>query len=122
MTEVEKRVEEYINCTFIPHPSGARWFTDYEMKEMAIEIAQQETELLSKHILELQADKGNLIDELTKKADTNHSLVEQMAKQNEQLEQAKEIIEKLMYTPRSCLAWYCLCDKAKQFIKENKND
>lgn len=35
-----------------------------------------------------------------------------------QLEQAKEIIEKLMYTPRSCFPWYCLFNKAKQFLKE----
>jgi len=35
-----------------------------------------------------------------------------------QLIKAKEIIEKLMYTPRGCIAWYCLCDKAKQFLKE----
>ncbi len=33
------------------------------------------------------------------------------------LQKAKEIIEKLMYTSRGCIAWYCLCDKAKQFLK-----
>lgn len=31
---------------------------------------------------------------------------------------AKEIIKQLMYASRDCIAWYCLCDKAKQFLKE----
>jgi len=35
-----------------------------------------------------------------------------------QLEQAKEIIKQLMYTPKDCIAWYCLCDKAEQFLKD----
>lgn len=38
--------------------------------------------------------------------------------EREQLEQAKEIIKQLMYASRDCIAWYCLCDKAKQFLKE----
>ena len=36
----------------------------------------------------------------------------------DQLTKAKEIIKQLMYASRDCIAWYCLCDKAKQFLKE----
>lgn len=45
----------------------------------------------------------------------NNELAERLAK-------AKEIIKQLMYTPRECIAWYCLCDKAKQFLKEIKEN
>ena len=38
--------------------------------------------------------------------------------QKKQLTKAKEIIKQLMYASRDCIAWYCLCDKAKQFLKE----
>lgn len=37
---------------------------------------------------------------------------------NEQLTEAKDIIKKLMYSPRECIYWYALCNKAKQFLKE----
>lgn len=37
---------------------------------------------------------------------------------DDQLTKAKEIIKQLMYASRDCIAWYCLCDKAKQFLKE----
>lgn len=37
---------------------------------------------------------------------------------NKQLTKAKEIIRQLMYASRDCIAWYCLCDKARQFLKE----
>lgn len=40
----------------------------------------------------------------------------------EQLTKAKKIIKQLMYAARDCIAWYCLCDKAKQFLKEIENE
>ena len=69
----------------------------------------------------MQKDKGQLIDELTKKADTNHTLVEQMAEQNEQLEQAKKIIKTLaddlsMYSGN----YQKEILESKQFLKENE--
>lgn len=82
---------------------------------------QQENNRLAQHIVELQKDKGQLIDELTKKADTNHSLVEQMAGQNEQLEQAKEIIKELLIiriSPNADLVNNQTIYKAEQFLKE----
>ena len=70
----------------------------------------------------LQKENAELKSELTNKADTNHSLVEQMAEQNEQLEHAKEHIRTLI----SCLIdWvqegdkdYCYIADAEQFLKE----
>ncbi|MBR6135570.1 MAG: hypothetical protein IKQ22_03700 [Clostridia bacterium] len=36
----------------------------------------------------------------------------------EHLTKAKELIKQLMHASRDCIAWYCLCDKAAQFLKE----
>ncbi len=54
---------------------------------------KEQIDLLSKRVRELQKQNGELTDELAKKADTNHQLVEQMAKlseKNAELKQAKE--------------------------------
>ena len=40
------------------------------------------------------------------------------SKASDKLTKAKEIIKQLMYASRDCIAWYCLCDKAKQFLEE----
>ena len=71
-------------------------FTDKEsLTDLLVEFATEETDLLSQHIIELQADKGRLTDELT---------------------EAKEIIHKVCYE----FGFYDkdLMEKAKQFLKE----
>lgn len=76
--------------------------------------------ILAQHIIELQKDKGNLIDELTKKADTNHSLVEQMAEQNERLELAKKIIKECLRNMQDDTGdMKPIIEQAEQFLKEN---
>lgn len=42
----------------------------------------------------------------------------QISELKEELTKATKIIKQLMYASRDCIAWYCLCDKAKQYIKE----
>lgn len=72
-------------------------------------------------------NQNKKLQELYEKADENwwnvqntiKELQEQIEKMETENKQAKEIIKKLMYTSRGCIAWYCLCDKAKQFLKEN---
>ena len=49
----------------------------------------------AEQIRALQKHNGELTDELTKKADTNHQLVEQMAKLSEENAELKEQIEKM---------------------------
>ena len=62
-----------------------------------------------------------LEEEIRKKADTNHSLVEQMAEQNEQLEQSKEIIKKFIQWNYGCCDipdYKEIVKQAEQFLKE----
>lgn len=62
-----------------------------------------------------------LEEEIRKKADTNHSLVEQMAEQNEQLEQSKEIIKKFIQWNYGCCDipdYKKIVKQAEQFLKE----
>ena len=63
--------------------------------------------LLGERCVQLLKDKGQLIDELTKKADTNHSLVEQMA----DLESNFRICEQNADT------YYDQLTKAKELLK-----
>ena len=59
MTDLEKRAEEYI-CEF--------WFdtstsvTKSTVKELLIEFTQSETELVSRHLIEMQKTNGALTD------------------------------------------------------------
>lgn len=59
MTDLEKRAGEYLK---------EKWGTSEmlilggDARKVLVEFAQSETELLSKHILDLQKDKGNLTD------------------------------------------------------------
>lgn len=52
--------------------------------------------LACRRIVELQADKGRLTDELTDKSGSIYQLTEQLAEQEEQLVKAKEIIREYM--------------------------
>ena len=95
-----------------------------KLKEKLKTVADKDLSFVAKFDA-LEKENAELKSELTKKADTNHSLVEQMAdlesknaELNDQLAKAKEIIKQLMYASRDCIAWYCLCDKANKFIKE----
>lgn len=51
--------------------------------EDAVKFYEKQQKIDALHILEIQKQNGELTDELTKKADTNHQLVEQMAELNE---------------------------------------
>lgn len=87
-------------------------------------LAEQETKLLSEHILELQADKGRLIDEITDKSGSIYQLTEQLAEQDEQLVKAKEIIKEFMQMEGCVLRTHYgavyneLIHKAEAFLKE----
>ena len=87
MTELEKRAKEYAKT----------WFNDGKtISESLVEFAQQETEILSKHILELQADKGRLTDE-NKRLQLNEQLAINNSKLFlEQLTKAKGLLKNWM--------------------------
>ena len=129
----EKRVKEWIEYAKKEYGWENAQYDLFEepMFELCVQVAtlatkelQEENERLVKHILELQADKGRLTDELTKKSNTNHQFVEQLAEQNEQLIEAKEIIRELVRAVEhsySVLNWQrppIIKDKAEVFLKE----
>ena len=60
----------------------------------------------------------NLALELSEIEKQVNGLISENIEYKKQLTKAKEIIKQLMYASRDCIAWYCLCDKAKQFLKE----
>ena len=106
---LEQRAEEYIKNNFVEHSPKEKCFTDYEMKEIAIEIATEETKLLSEHILELQKDKGKLIDE-NKEAREIIKEFSDFANLNVEYnpEHPQEHTDK----------WNKLCERAEQFLGE----
>ena len=69
-------------------------------------------EQLEKENAELKADNS----EWEKASDKWKNLYDST---NEQLTEARDIIKKLMHSPRECIYWYALCNKAKQFLKDN---
>ena len=107
----------------------------YDIFCYGIELMEQENDRLAKHILELQKDKGSLIDENNRLLDVINNqdvTIADLEKQQnfrtqyyegqkckEQLEQARKIIKELMYTPTGCIAYYEVYKQAEQFIKES---
>ena len=105
---------------------------DIEIKELRDNYEQFKASAIPE-IKRLQKENTELKSELTKKADTNHSLVEQMAEQNEKLEEAKDIISELVKNSpdtysgtnievqqRKMFAFQNATLKAEQFLKENE--
>ena len=104
---------------------------DIKIKELEQKLEQTEKDLADYQfnyptIKELEKENEQLRNNgFTVSAMTEQQLKvaiekgEQLEKENAELkEKAKEIIKQLMYASRDCIAWYCLCDKAKQFLKE----
>ena len=84
------------------------------------EPREKQIQIDAEQILALQRQKGELTDELTKKSDTNHQLVEQLAERNEKLIKAKELIENIIRVTWG-EGWNYSLDwkvKAEQFLKE----
>ena len=63
--------------------------------EDAVKFYEKQQKIDALHIMELQKQKGELTDELTKKSDTNHQLVEQLAKLNERCSELEAQIDKM---------------------------
>lgn len=131
MTDLEKRAEEMFNKMITSYLRDCGRNRDYA-REIAIksvvDFAQQETKLLSQHILDLQADKGRLTDE-NKRLQLNEQLAINNSKLFlEQLTEAKDIIRELLentpvpevYSDGSCedKKLLELIAKAEAFLKE----
>ena len=116
MTDLEKRAEEYLQAKW---GTGEMLILGGDARKVLAEFAEQETDRLSKHILELQADKGRLTDEVDtlklqiselinqrqywkdSSFDWRHKffkkgLVKRLVKKDKQLNKAKEIIRELL--------------------------
>ena len=86
-------------------PSGCT--EDYKIRrafEMGKQTRERQIEIDAEQIRALQKQKGELTDELTKKSDTNHQLVEQLAKLNERCSELEAQIEK-MKCCYNCSKW-----------------
>ena len=79
MTDLEKRADEYADKRAIAYNMPKRSFVIPLLKIAYKTGATQETALLSQHILELQKDKGELIDKV-------RDLEEKLANADYQLE------------------------------------
>lgn len=89
--DIQKEIEKYFTESTGFGRDKIRNFMDIVNK--ALKQKGEQIKELGERCNQLLKDKGNLIDELTKKADTNHSLVEQMAdleSENAELKKWKE--------------------------------
>lgn len=97
MTDLEKRVKEYVETKGKEH---FRKFFNEELsmadllKKCCVEFAQSETALLSKHILELQTTNGALTDR-----------VNELEKENKSLESIKNIYIGDLLKAKELLKW-----------------
>ena len=64
MNELEKHVDEYIAKKHLKRLYNENTVAFKELKKSLMEFAEQQTQYLSEHILELINDKGRLTDEL----------------------------------------------------------
>ena len=117
MTDLERRVEEYMKNHFCKKVDKEYMYMieecekgerirclEYEVrKEMIVDFAQQETDILSKHIVELQKDKGILNDEVNimqqRFIDTSNGWRDKCKQLEDQLTEAKEIIRTFLNIP-----------------------
>lgn len=116
MADIKDRAREYLAKNSEYSEVYEEFFVAVDTMTAMIEFAEQETKLLSKHILELQADKGRLTDRVKdlekENAELKHIIatlrqekdnvsmhakaMEVVAKtRSDQLTKAKEIIKKL---------------------------
>ena len=77
-----------------------------QIKQMLVDFTEQETKLLSEHIVELQADKGRLVDENRKAREIIKRLHDCLL-QDDSDEETRYYIIKYM-------------TEAEQFLKENE--
>ena len=135
---LEQRAEKYLESEAYPYSlssctlcdvknwggkeSKDRYYSEPKIIGFLTKFAEQETELLLKHILELQKDKGRLTDE-NKRLQLNERLAINNSKLFlEQITEAKEIIREFMRITEMIEGFepdYSeLIDKAEVFLKE----
>ena len=100
MTELEKRAKQFTEEWKLKYEEASRdgyypslWV---HLENLCTTFAQQETKLLSQHILDLQADKGILTDELNTCQELLGKEKVKNVEQSLKLTEAKEIIRELL--------------------------
>ena len=66
MTDLEKRAEEYAIKVAEKNVMPKDCFAEHLIRQAYLDATKAETALLSQHILDLQKDKGELIDKVKK--------------------------------------------------------
>lgn len=101
-----------------------------DIKEAYIKGAEpreKQIQIDAEQIRALQKQNGELQDELTKKADTNHQLVEQLAKVSEENAELKKSLHGIVYMATSGLhvknqiAFDRCIAEAEKLLKEGEN-
>ena len=107
--ELEKEAEDkagiYFNNLEVDHGNVSdNRFSGYDVfvayKKGALDSAEpreKQIQIDAEQIRALQKQNGELTDELTKKANTNHQLIEQMAELNERCSELEAQIEKVKH-------------------------
>ena len=111
LAEIEKQVSALISENINLKKENKELTEQNTSLLTSVENLNKSVQELEKKNVELKAD--NL--EWEKASDKWKNLYDST---NEQLTEAKDIIKKLMYSPRECIYWYALCNKAKRFLKE----
>ena len=104
MNDLEKRAKEY--ATYV-NPENGEKSLDWDLFNSLIKFTTKETELLSKHIVELQKTNGSLTDRVN---GLEHEL------KAEQLTKAKELLRH--WVNSYGYIDVALCKQTDQFISE----
>lgn len=113
---------KYNNCKHCGYKSECEIHKEIAELKNEVDLWKNASENNSYKAFQFEKENAELTEELTKKADTNHSLVEQMADLESENAELKRIvrmvamINKDIYTEEGIKAIYA---EAEQFIKEN---
>ena len=91
--ELEKEAKEYAYWFWGASPSMMKALAEAYIK--GAEPREKQIQIDAEQIRALQKQNGELTDELTKKSDTNHQLVEQLAKLNERCSELETQIKQM---------------------------
>lgn len=115
LAEIEKQVSALISENINLKKENKELTEQNTSLLTSVENLNKSVQELEKKNVELKADNS----EWEKASDKWKNLYDST---NEQLTEAKDIIEKLMHSPRECIYWYALCNKANRFLKEIENE
>lgn len=119
--ELEKEAVEYAEKINLQNVNISGVVRNYisQAHLAGAEPRERQIEIDAKQIRALQKQNGELTDELTKKSDTNHQLVEQLAKLNERCSELEAQIEKMKHDVMRNVKWADQNKNGQMYCKLN---